>query len=144
MASSGALHNNGADLALNLLFRNSGTSPTTVYLGLATGAITRTSTAAAVKAIEAQDANYSRQAITFAAPAEGSGNRAITNSAAAITFGGAGFATGNEAITYAFITDTSGTSDPNVLFFFNLGLTKNTNQGETLVVNTSNLTVTLV
>ena len=77
---SGELANEGADLSLNLLFRHTGTSPTTVFLGLATATVVDTDTLATIT--EENDANYVRKAITFGAPADVSGVQKIKNSVA--------------------------------------------------------------
>jgi hypothetical protein len=155
MASTGSFTNAGATLALNFLFRirNTATRPTRLYLGLAktAGTITRASTLTNIAAFEVADANYARLALDngsstdyLGAPSDSGSNMQITNSAQTFTFGGAGFATGSEAVNQAFICDASSGTSGTVYFFFDLGTTKNTNIGETLVVSLNNFTIGLI
>lgn len=103
--STGALTQAGGNLALNRVARNTGSSPTTVYLGLATVAVTATDTLASIT--EVTTAGYSRQAVTFGAPS-GSDPTVIANTNA-LTFGP--FSADPPSVAYAFLTDAaSGTT----------------------------------
>lgn len=66
---SGALNEAGATLALNKVFRNTGTSPSTLYAGLATVAIDKDDTLAQIT--ELSTSGYTREVITFGAPTTG-------------------------------------------------------------------------
>ena len=101
---AGGWTGSGAQLVLNRLLRNTGTVPSTLYLGLATVAVTATDTLATIT--EVSTAGYARQAVTFAA-ASGTNPATVSNSGA-VTFT---FSADPPSITYAFITDAaSGTS----------------------------------
>ena len=136
MASSGELANGGADLGLRLLLHadGGGSAPSAVYLGLATAAIADTDTLSTIT--ECADATYTREAVTFGAPADDSGVEKVSNSGA-ITFGA--FTTGGIAITHAFITDASTGTSGTIIYRIDLGTTKYTNAGETLTVNIGDL-----
>lgn len=97
---AGELTTAGANLALNRVFRNTGTSPTTVYLGLATAPLTDASTLADIT--ELTTAGYARQAVTFTAP---SGDPAAIENTAEIAFGP--FTANPPPLAYAFITDAA-------------------------------------
>lgn len=95
----------GAALAQNRTLRNTGTAPTTLYVGLATVAVGATDTLSTIT--EVTTAGYSRQAVTFSAPS-GTSPSAISNTAE-ITFGP--FTADPPAVAYAFLTDAaSGTA----------------------------------
>lgn len=134
----GELSNYGADLALNMLFRNTGARPAAVYLGLSTSALTDAivSTAAASEVV---DGGYARQAITFGAPADVSGKETIKNTGS-LTFGP--FATGGMTISYAFICDTASGAG-NILAWMSLSAAKTPGVGDTLIFNANNLTFDL-
>lgn len=94
----------GAQLVQNRILRNTGTVPTTLYLGLATSAVSATTTLGTVA--EVTTAGYSRQTVTFAASS--GNNPATTSNSGAVTFSFSGDA---PATAYAFLTDAaSGTS----------------------------------
>lgn len=97
---AGELTQAGSELALNRVLRNTGTSPTALYLGLATVAPTDTSTLATIT--EVTSTGYSRQAVTFSAP---TGDPSSVSNTADITFGP--FTADPPAVAYAFVTDAS-------------------------------------
>lgn len=135
---AGELSNYGADLALNMLFRNAGTRPAAVYLGLSTSSLSDTIVSTA-SASEVVDSGYSRQAITFGAPANVSSKETITNTGA-LTFGP--FVTGGMTISYAFICDAvSGAG--NIIAWMSLSVAKTPGVGDTLIFNINNLTFDL-
>ena len=124
---SGELANEGSDLALNLVFRNTGTKPATVYLGLATVTIEDTDTLATIT--EEDDGNYVRQAITFAAPADDGGVQKVKNSVA-IEF--PAWAANASEITDCFITDVESGTEGDLISRFVLDVAKTPKLGETL------------
>lgn len=124
---SGELANEGADLALNLLFRNTGDKPTAVYLGLATVTITDTDTLATIT--EEDDASYARQAITFGAPADDGGVEKVKNSVA-IAF--AAWAASGSEITDCFITNVETGTEGIIIARLVLDVAKTPKEGETL------------
>lgn len=125
---SGELANEGADFALNILFRHTGTTPATVYLGLATATVLDTDALSDIT--EEDDGSYARQAITFGAPADVSGVQKIKNSSAVEYAAWAG--DGSE-ITDCFITDAaSGTTPGMVIAYLVLDTAKTPKTGETL------------
>ena len=95
---------------LNRLLRNQGTSPTTVYVGLATTAVTKDDTLATID--EVTTAGYARQAVTFTAPAalnDGTHDVMATENSADLTFGP--LTADPPEIAFAFLTDAaSGTA----------------------------------
>ena len=125
----------GSDLAVNRVFRNTGTSPTSLYLGLATAAVTDSSTLASIT--EVTTAGYSRQAVTFAAP---SGDPSATSNTADITFGP--FSADPPSIAYAFVTDAaSGTSG--TIYAYWDGTAVDAASSESIVVRSGDLDFTL-
>ena len=133
MVATGKIANEGNDLALSLLLHiGSPSAPSAVYLGLATAAVTETSTLATIT--EVSDTGYARQAVTFGTPVDSSGKRATDNTGA-VTFGV--FAVGGIAITHAFLTDASSGTSGKLLVCFDLGTTKYTSAGDTVVVSDS-------
>jgi hypothetical protein len=102
---AGSLTQAGATLALNRVFRNTGTSPTALYLGLATVAVTATDTLSSIT--ELTTAGYTRRSVAFDAPT-GSSPVSVDNTAD-VVFGP--FTANPPAVAYAFLTDAaSGTS----------------------------------
>lgn len=132
---AGQLSNAGEELALNMLFRNTGTKPTNVYLGLTTVAVAEANGLADIT--EEGDATYARQEITFAAPAQEGGKGTVKNSAA-INFG-PWTANALAPITHAFITDVSTGTAGVILAYFTLPDAKSPVLGETLTVPIDNL-----
>jgi len=124
---SGELANEGADLALNLMFRHTGTSPTTVYLGLATVTITDTDTLGTIT--EEDDGNYARKAITFGAPADVGGVQKIKNSVAVVFDAWAADA---DEITDCFITNVESGTSGTLMARLVLETAKTPKTGETL------------
>lgn len=125
----------GADLAINKVFRNTGTSPTTLYLGLATVAVTDSSTLASIT--ECTTSGYSRQSFTMAAP---SGDPSATSNVADITFGP--FSANPPSIAYAFVTDAaSGTSG--TIYAYWDGTAVDADSAESIVVRAGDLDFTL-
>lgn len=135
---AGELSNYGADLALNMLFRNTGTKPAAVYLGLSTSALSDTIVSTA-SASEVVDTGYARQAITFGAPADVSSKETIKNTGA-LTYGP--FVTGGMTISYAFITDAASGAG-NIIAWMSLSASKIPGAGDTLIFNANNLTFDL-
>lgn len=124
---SGELANEGADFALNILFRHTGTTPAAVYLGLATVTIVDTDTLATIT--EEDDAEYERKEITFGAPADVGGVQKIKNSGA-IAFDAWG-ADASE-ITDCFITDVVSGTGGVLISRLVLDVAKTPKLGETL------------
>ena len=124
------LTNEGEELALNLLFRNTGEIPTNVYLGLATASIDDTDTLSSIT--EENDANYNRQEINFSAPEQISGDGTIKNNSE-IVFG-PWSADADNPITHAFITDASSGTTGKLLSAFELPESKQPSAEETTKV----------
>jgi len=124
---SGELANEGADLALNLLFRNTGDKPATVYLGLATVTIVDTDGLGDIT--EEDDGNYVRQAITFGAPADDGGVQKVKNSVA-IEF--PAWAANASEITDCFITDVESGTEGDLIAYLVLDMAKQPAAGEDL------------
>ncbi len=137
---AGELSTAGADLALNRVFRNTGTSPTALYLGLATAAINDDSTLSTIS--EVTDAGYARQAVTFTAPADdGTGKRVVKNSADVIF--GPWAANQPTAITYCFVTDAASGTTGTIWAWWQLDASKTPAAGETLKFAANNLSMSL-
>jgi hypothetical protein len=123
---AGGWTGSGAQLLLNRILRNTGTVPTTLYLGLATVAVTATDTLSTIT--EVATAGYARQAVTFAA-ASGTNPATVSNSGA-VTFT---FSADPPSVTYAFITDAaSGTSG--TIFYRWTGTAVDPGTGESIEV----------
>lgn len=135
MAGTGELTNEGADFALNFLLRNTGSSPTVLYFGLATTELTDTTDLATV--IEPVDASYARQAVSFSAPANDTGVETCNNSNQ-LTFD---FTTGGIGIVGGFLTDAASGTTGKIYVRFSLGSTKYTQEDEPLIVNATTLEV---
>lgn len=132
---AGSLTNAGEELALNLLFRGTGTQPTNIYLGLATNDVSTNSIGedAVVGDIsEEDDAGYSRQEVVFNAPTQVSG-KATVDSNAEIEFG-PWSADSDTAITYAFLIDNNDI----VLGIFELPSSKQPMTGESILISAGN------
>lgn len=130
MVASGKIANEGNDLALSLLLHiGSPSAPSAVYVGLTTVIPTEASTLSTIT--EVSDTGYSRQAVTFSTPADSSGKRA-THNTAQITFGA--FTNGGIAVVGAFLTTASSGTSGTLIACFDLGTTKYTNAGETLII----------
>ena len=97
---AGQLSQAGAVLALNKVFRNTGTSPAALYLGLATAAITDTDTLSTIT--EVATAGYSREGITFDAQA---GDPSAISNSVDVLFGP--FSADPPAVGYCFVTDAA-------------------------------------
>lgn len=137
MVASGKMANQGNKLALELVLGIGTPSvPANVYVGLATAAVDEDSTLATIT--ECTDATYSRQEATFDTPTEVT-DTMLAASLSDIVFGA--FTTGGTAITHAFLTDAASGTSGNVLACFTLGTTRYTNEGETLTIETGNLTI---
>lgn len=101
----------GAQLVLNRILRNTGTVPATLYVGLATVAVTATDTLSTIT--EVATAGYGRQAVTFGA-ASGTNPATVSNSGA-LTFTFSGDA---PATAYAFLTDASSGTAGSIFYRF--------------------------
>lgn len=125
----------GAELALNKVFRDSGTSPTTLYLGLATAALTDTSTLGTIT--EVSTAGYSRQTVAFDAP---TGDPSMVDNSADVTFGP--FTADPPSVAYAFVTDAeSGTTG--TIYAYWSGTAVDAASSESIKVAAGALTFTL-
>lgn len=105
-----SLTNDGEKLVLNALFRNTGSLPTNIYLGLATNSFgSLDETVQLSDLTEVDDAGYERKEVIFTAPVESNDAFQIENNAQ-IEFGP--WAEDEDAgIVYAFLTDSqTGTS----------------------------------
>lgn len=127
---AGNLANEGEELALNLLFRNTGEMPSNVYLGLATEEIVDEDTLSDIT--EENDANYERQELNFSSPSQEEGKGTIKNDSE-IEFG-PWDSDADEKITYAFITDASSGTDGKLLSYFELPESKQPSAEETTKV----------
>ena len=125
----------GSDLAINKTLRNTGTSPTSLYLGLATAAVTDASTLASIT--EVTTAGYSRQAVTFTAP---SGDPSATANSADITFGP--FSADPPSIAYAFVTDAASGTAGTIYAYWD-GTAVDAGSGESIVVRAGDLDFTV-
>jgi len=128
---------------LDHVLRNTAyTSPTTVYVGLATADPSTGSTAENLEAgtltdeVSASGTAYTRKAVTFAAASAGSctTNANVTFDAATANWG---------TITHVFIADGATPGAGNVLFYGALDTAKTIESGDTFQITTGNLTVTL-
>ena len=129
---AGNLTNIGEELALNLLFRNTDTKPSTISLGLATAPVEDADELTTIT--EEDDAGYSRQVIDFTAPSDnGNGDTEITNNA--IVEFGPWDANADNAITHAFLVD----DQDRLLTWFELPQSKTPATGETLTVPVNEL-----
>lgn len=125
----------GSDLAINKTLRNTGTSPTTLYLGLATVALTDASTLASIT--EVTTAGYSRQTVTFVAP---SGDPSATSNTSDVTFGP--FSANPAAIAYAFVTDAASGTVGTIYAYWD-GSAVDAASGESIVVRAGDLDFTV-
>jgi len=137
---AGFLTNAGEELALNLAFRNTGSQPTTIKVGLATNDV---STNALVDGsvladiVEEDDVGYAQQEVVFSAPTQVSGKGTIENDAQ-IEFGPWDSAS-DASITYAFLVDNNDV----VLGIQQLTSAKDVGAGESLIITAGNCTFSL-
>ena len=136
---AGSLTNYCEELALNLLFRNTGVSPPGTYLGLSTSEILEDTLLDAV--IEETDANYERKELLFTSPAQSSGSAVIKNSNK-IVFG-PWSAEAATPITYAFICDVQMGVEGNILAYFKLPNIRQPAAGESLTILVDDCTLTI-
>lgn len=127
---AGSLSNAGEELALNMLFRNTGTKPSAVYLGLATSAVGESDGLGDIT--EEDDAGYSRLEVTFGAPSQVEGAATVENSAQ-LEFG-PWSAEADNAITHAFLCDAETGTSGDILAWFELPNSKQPVSGESLIV----------
>ena len=136
---AGSLTDYAEELVLNALFRNTGTMPTNVYLGLATSIVDETSTLADIT--EEDDSGYARQETTFSAPVQSTGPAEVENDAQ-IEFGPWSAAADNP-INYAFLCDAETGTTGNILAYFELPSPKQPGAGESLLVTIGNCSFSL-
>lgn len=140
---AGQLCITGETFALNILFRNTGTTPTKIYVGLTTATLTDTATMTNCASREEDDAGYSRKTAVFTAPAAGTAGQTIENSAA-IVFG-PWSSQATTAIKSVFLCDISSgsTATGTVLAWATLTANKRPAAGETLTFATAALTIAM-
>lgn len=139
---AGALMDEYADALLNAGFRNTGSLPSACYLMLFVTEPTVGDTLSTISSgnKECADANYTRRQITFGAPSAVNGVRTVASSSV-ITFASPnGFATGGTEIVAAGICSAASGTSGVMMVKYTLTTHKWTNQGETLTVNTGDLT----
>lgn len=123
----------GAQLVLNRILRNTGTVPTTLYLGLATVAVTATDTLGTIT--EVTTAGYARQTVAFAA-ASGTNPSTVSNSGS-VTFT---FSADPPSIAYAFLTDAASGTSGNIFYRWS-GTAVDAGMGESIEIAASALVV---
>lgn len=137
MTATGKMANEGNKFALELVLGiGSPSIPANVYIGLATALVNEDSTLATIT--ECTDAGYTRKEVTFDTPTE-VGDAMLSASTNTLEFGA--FTTGGTAITHAFLTDAVSGTSGKCLACFTLSATRYTNEGETLVIMPSNVTI---
>lgn len=128
---------------LDHVLRNTAyTSPTTVYVGLATSDPSTGSTTENLEAgtltneVSTSGTAYARKAVTFGAASAGSATTTanVTFDAATANWG---------TITHVFIADGATAGAGNVLFYGTLDTAKTIESGDTFQITSGNLTVTL-
>lgn len=135
-----SLTNYTEETVLNAFFRGATfVSPATVYVGLATAAITDTDDLATI--VEEDDANYARQTITFGAPVDNAGAAEIANDALVSFPAYAANASG--AVTYGFVTDAASGTTGNVLAWFAFTEGKQALAGEVVTIPAGDVTINL-
>ena len=137
---AGSLTDYAEELALNMLFRNTGTMPSAIYLGLSTSLVDETSTLASIT--EEDDSGYARQTVTFAAPAQSGTGPAEVENDAQIEFGPWTVAA-DLPITHAFLCDAETGTSGNILAYFDLPSSKQPGAGESLLVTIGNCSFSL-
>lgn len=136
----GSLTRYGEQLALNLLFRKTGTAPTDLFLGLATAEIYDTSTLATIS--EVVDTHYNRQLVSFTAPAVGADNKTAIQNTVDVSFGPWANISPS-AITHCFVCDVIAGTSGNILAWLALDVPKTPGQGDMLVFYANGLVFTL-
>src|SRR6056297_3469537 len=127
---AGSLTNYCEELALNLLFRNTGALPPGTYLGLSNSEILEDTLLNSV--IEESDVNYERKELLFTSPAQISGPAVVKNSNK-IVFG-PWSADAQAPITHAFICDLKTGVEGNILAYFKLPNLRQPAAGESLTI----------
>jgi|AntDeeMinimDraft_5_1070356.scaffolds.fasta_scaffold11786_2 hypothetical protein len=127
---AGSLTDYCEELALNLLFRNTGELPPGTYLGLATSEILEDTLLTEI--VEESDANYEREELLFTSPTQ-IGEIAVIKNSNKLVFGPWSLdATG--AITHAFICDVQSGIEGELLAYFKLPNIRMPSAGETLTI----------
>jgi len=127
---AGNLTNYCEELALDLLFRNTGISPPDTYLGLSTSEILEEILLDDI--VEESDANYERKELLFTSPSQ-SNETAVVKNSNKIVFG-PWSADALNPITYAYICDVQIGIEGNILAYFNLPNTRQPAAGESLTI----------
>lgn len=136
---AGSLTNYCEELALNLLFKNTGTSPPDTYLGLSTSDILEDTLLDSVT--EENDANYGRKELLFTSPVQIEGKAVIKNSNK-IVFG-PWSEDASVPITHAFICDQQTGVEANILAYYELPNVRQPSTGETLTIVVDDCTLKL-
>jgi|GEM_PF-3599751 len=135
----GSLSNYCEELALDILFRNSGISPPGTYLGLSTSEIVDDTLLDSI--IEENDANYERKELLFTSPSQIDETAVIKNSNK-IVFGPWSLDAA-AAVTHAFICDVQSGIEGNILAYFKLPNIRQPSAGETLTILVDDCTLTI-
>ena len=136
---AGSLTDYCEELALNLLFRNTGELPPGTYLGLATSEILEDTLLTAV--VEESDANYERKELLFTSPTQAKGNAVIKNSNKIVY--GPWSADAAASISFAFICDVETGDSGNILAYYKLPNIRMPAAGESLTILVDDCTLKL-
>lgn len=137
---AGSLTNYAKELILDALFRNTGTMPTNVYLGLSTSTIDETTSLSSIT--EENDAGYVRREVTFSTPTQSGSGPAEVENEAQIEFGPWSVSADNPII-YAFLCDAEMGTSGNIIAYFELSSAKEPSAGENLLVAIGNCNFSL-
>ena len=137
---AGSLTDYAEELVLNALFRNTGTMPSGVFLGLSTSVVEETSLLSSIT--EENDAGYSRKTVTFSAPVQSGSGPAEVENDAQIEFG-PWSAAADQPITHAFLCDVETGTAGNIIAYFELSAAKQPGAGESLLVAIGNCNFSL-
>ena len=137
---AGSLTDYAEELALNMLFRNTGTMPTSTYLGLATSTVTEEDDLSTIT--EEDDPGYSRKEVTFNEPVQSETGPAVVESKTQIEFGPWSEDADNNII-YGFLCDAKTGTTENILVPFELPSHKKPSAGESLIVTIGNCSFSL-
>jgi hypothetical protein len=137
-----SLTNDGEKLVLNALFRNTGTLPTNIYVGLATNpAGSLDETVQLADLTEVDDAGYERKESVFTAPVINGDSYEIENSAQ-IEFGP--WAENEDiGITYAFLCDVASGTTGIVLGLYHFSSVKMPLAGEAQIITQGSCTFSI-
>lgn len=136
MPGSGEANTLGAGKAIDAMTGRATQSARTMYVGLATVAVTDADTLSTIT--EVSTAGYARQAVTFGAP---SGDPQVSANSAPVSFGP--FTADPPSVGYGFLTSAASGTSGEIVYRWAFDVAKDVGIGDSLQIPTGALTISL-